>query len=50
MKYGCLLTVTHAARPRAELKNMLTVDDGQPDLPSGGHAEPPGGGQRDYLV
>jgi hypothetical protein len=25
-------------------------DDGQPDLPSGGHAELPGGGQRDYLV
>jgi len=26
------------------------IDDGQPDLPSGGHAELPGGGQRDYLV
>jgi len=25
-------------------------DDGQPDLPSGGHAELPGGRQRDYLV
>jgi hypothetical protein len=25
-------------------------DDGQPDLPNGGHAELPGGGQRDYLV
>jgi hypothetical protein len=25
-------------------------DDGQPDLPGGGHAELPGGGQRDYLV
>jgi hypothetical protein len=28
-----------------------TGDDGQPpDLPSGGHVELPGGGQRDYLV
>jgi hypothetical protein len=26
------------------------LDDGQPDLPSGGHAGLPGGGQRDYLV
>jgi hypothetical protein len=26
------------------------VDDGQPDLPSGGHAELPSGGQLDYLV
>jgi hypothetical protein len=26
------------------------VDDGQPDLPSGGHAELPDGGQHDYLV
>jgi len=26
------------------------ADDGQPDLPSGGHAELPGGGQCDYLV
>jgi hypothetical protein len=26
------------------------ADDGQPDLPSGGHTELPGGGQRDYLV
>jgi hypothetical protein len=25
-------------------------DDGQPDLPGGGHAGLPGGGQRDYLV
>jgi hypothetical protein len=25
-------------------------DDGQPDLPSGGHVDLPGGGQRDYLV
>jgi hypothetical protein len=25
-------------------------DDGQPDLPSGGHAELPSGGQLDYLV
>jgi hypothetical protein len=25
-------------------------DDGQPDLPSSGHAELPGGGQCDYLV
>jgi hypothetical protein len=28
----------------------VTADDGQPDLPGGGHAELPGGGQRDYLV
>jgi hypothetical protein len=28
----------------------LSFDDSQPDLPSGGHAELPGGGQRDYLV
>jgi hypothetical protein len=26
------------------------VDDGQPDLPSGGHGELPCGGQCDYLV
>ena len=26
------------------------TDDGQPDLPSGGHAELPGRGQHDYLV
>jgi hypothetical protein len=25
-------------------------DDGQLNLPSGGHAELPGGGQRDYLA
>ena len=25
-------------------------DDGQPDLPGGGHVVLPGGGQRDYLV
>ncbi|HJY73890.1 MAG TPA: hypothetical protein VJ347_19125 [Streptosporangiaceae bacterium] len=25
-------------------------DDGEPDLPSGGHAELPSGGQLDYLV
>jgi hypothetical protein len=29
---------------------IATGDDGQPDLPSGGHAELPGGGQLDYLV
>jgi hypothetical protein len=31
---------------------VITVarDDGQPDLPSGGHVELPGGGQRDYLM
>jgi hypothetical protein len=28
----------------------LSFDDSQPYLPSGGHAELPGGGQRDYLV
>jgi hypothetical protein len=26
------------------------IDDYQPDLPSSGHVELPGGGQRDYLV
>jgi len=26
------------------------TDDGPPDLPSGGYAELPGGGQRDYSV
>jgi hypothetical protein len=25
-------------------------EDGQPNLPSGGHAELPSGGQRDYFV
>jgi hypothetical protein len=29
---------------------VLWCDDGQPDLPSGGHAELPSGGQLDYLV
>jgi hypothetical protein len=29
---------------------QMPGDDGQPDLPSGGHAELPGGGQRDYLA
>jgi hypothetical protein len=28
----------------------LVIDDGQPDLPSGAHAELPGGGQLDYLA
>jgi hypothetical protein len=28
----------------------ITDDDGQPDLPGGGHAELRGGGQHDYLV
>jgi hypothetical protein len=28
----------------------IRLDDGQPDLPSGGYTELPGGGQRDYLV
>jgi hypothetical protein len=27
-----------------------TSDDGQPDLPSDGHAGLPGGGQLDYLL
>lgn len=27
-----------------------TIEDGQPNLPSGGHAELPSGGQRDYFV
>ena len=45
----------HPGDPAAFLKGgMLAAlwpgDDGQPDLPSGGHAELPGGGQRDYLV
>jgi hypothetical protein len=30
--------------------NADRCDDGQPDLPSGGYTELPGGGQRDYLV
>ncbi len=30
--------------------DWAAVDDGQPDLPSGGHAELPAGGQRDYLA
>jgi len=29
---------------------LVAGDDGQPDLPSGGHVELTGGGQRDYLV
>ena len=29
--------------------NLYLGDDGQPDLPSGGHAELPSGGQLDYL-
>ena len=29
---------------------LALLNDGQPDLPSGGHAELPGGGERDYLV
>jgi hypothetical protein len=29
---------------------LAVYDDGQPDLPRGGHAELPGGGQRDYPV
>jgi hypothetical protein len=31
-------------------QHSVAYNDGQPDLPSGGHAELPGGGQRDYLV
>jgi hypothetical protein len=29
---------------------LIQPDNSQPDLPSGGHAELPGGGQCDYLV
>jgi hypothetical protein len=29
---------------------MRTTDDGQLNLPTGGHAELPGGGQRDYFA
>jgi len=29
---------------------LIAGDDGQLDLPSGGHVELSGGGQRDYLV
>jgi hypothetical protein len=32
------------------VSKVSSTDDGQPDLPSGRHAELPGGGQRDYLV
>jgi len=39
----------HPARPKCAAFGRMTFDDGQPDLPSG-HAELPGGGQRDYLV
>ena len=39
-----------AAAPDWSEHGRLSCDDGQPDLPSGGHAEPPGGGQLDYLV
>jgi hypothetical protein len=31
-------------------RKACRIDDGQPDLPSGGHAELPSGGQLDYLV
>jgi hypothetical protein len=34
----------------AGVHGTRTADDGQPYLPSGGHAELPGGGQRDDLV
>jgi hypothetical protein len=35
---------------RSASGTLCLGDDGQPDLPSGGHAELPDGGQRDYLV
>jgi hypothetical protein len=31
-------------------RQAAVCDDGQPDLPGGGHAELSGSGQRDYLV
>jgi hypothetical protein len=34
----------------ASKRPHLPRDDGQPDLPGGGHAVLPGGGQRDYSV
>jgi integrase len=34
----------------SEQRNEHRLHPGRPDLPSGGHAELPGGGQRDYLV
>jgi len=35
---------------RRPLLSLLSDDDGQLNLPKGGHAELPGGGQRDYFV
>jgi hypothetical protein len=35
---------------REAARSAIGGDDGQPDLPNDGHAELPGGGQRDYLV
>jgi len=43
------LAVTHDFQ-RTKRERVSPPDDGQPDLPSGGHAELPDGGQRDYLV
>jgi hypothetical protein len=53
--YSCngrlqLLTAGYSPRTFAGMPGESPGDDGQPDLPSGGHAELPGGGQRDYLV
>jgi hypothetical protein len=40
----------HASDNFAESLHLRGSDDGQPDLPSGGHAALPRGGQRHYLV
>jgi hypothetical protein len=36
--------------PTGGHRQAAVCDDGQPDLPGGGHTELPGSGQRDYLV
>jgi hypothetical protein len=42
----CVLITT----PIGDYGGDIAGDDGQPDLPSGGHVELPGGGQRDYSM
>jgi hypothetical protein len=36
--------------PMLSAPNAVALDDGQLNLPSGGHAELPRGGQRDYFM
>jgi len=47
---GCRREECECAYQRLASELALRCDDGQPDLPSGGHAELPSGGQLDYLV